>query len=113
MPTIHSERLQKLRQSLADSRVDGMLVSYLPNIFYLCGFSGSNAALLVLGTETHLFTDGRYTLQAREEAPVARVHIGRLPPSIEAANQLKRRSRSLRLGFEPAHTSQAEWLRLK
>src|SRR3954465_13975040 len=105
MPTIHSERLQKLRQSLAATRVDGMLVSYLPNIFYLCGFSGSNAALLVLSNETHLFTDGRYTLQAWEGAPDARVHIGKLLPSVEAGNQLKRRGRSVRLGFEPAHVS--------
>jgi Xaa-Pro aminopeptidase len=90
-----------------------MLVSYLPNVFYLCGFTGSNAALLVLANETHLFTDGRYTLQAQGEAPVARVHIGRMVPSVEAGNLIKRRGRVLRLGFEPAHLSQAEWVRLK
>ena len=56
-----------------------LVFTHLPNVFYLCGFTGSNAALLLLPDSLHLFTDSRYTIQAREEAPGARVHIGRGP----------------------------------
>jgi Xaa-Pro aminopeptidase len=71
--------------------------------------------LLVLPRETHLFTDGRYTVQARQEAPGARVHIGRQAATLQAARWiLRRKSRGgFRLGFDPTHVSHAEWTRLK
>ena len=49
---------------MAAASVDALLVTHLPNVFYLCGFTGSNAALIVLPGAAHLFTDGRYTIQA-------------------------------------------------
>src|SRR5687768_12871916 len=44
-----------------------MLVTSLPNIRYLTGFSGSNALVLVTPTEVYLLTDFRYKTQVREE----------------------------------------------
>jgi Xaa-Pro aminopeptidase len=63
----------------------------------------------------HLFTDGRYTVQARQEASGARVHIGRQAPVVEAAKLIlgRKRPRALRLGFDPVHLSYAEWARLR
>ena len=43
--------------------VEALLVTHLPDVRWLCGFTGSNAALVVgssLGGP-RLFTDGRYT----------------------------------------------------
>jgi Xaa-Pro dipeptidase len=51
--------------------VDLLLVTHLPNVRYLTGFSGSNA-VLVLGPDAEsdlLGTDGRYVDQAAEESP--------------------------------------------
>ena len=45
-----------------------MLVTHLPDVRYLCGFTGSNAALVLAGGRAVLFTDGRYTAQAKAEA---------------------------------------------
>ncbi len=87
----HTDRLDRLRLALDSSRCDALLVTHLPNVFYLCGFTGSNAALLVFPDQVHLFTDGRYTVQARQEAPVARVHIGRQAPAMEAAQLILQR----------------------
>jgi Xaa-Pro aminopeptidase len=43
-----------------------LLVTNLTNVFYLCGFESSNAALLVRpGGETTLYTDFRYAEEAR------------------------------------------------
>jgi len=114
MHTMHADRLDRLRHSLEASGADGLLVSHLPNVFYLCGFTGSHAALLLTAGQVHLFTDGRYTLQARQEAPTARIHIGRLPASVQAARlvALRKRRGLLLLGFDPAHLTQAEWTRV-
>ena len=43
-----------------------LLVTNLTNVFYLCGFDSSNAALLVRpGGETTLYTDFRYAESAQ------------------------------------------------
>jgi Xaa-Pro aminopeptidase len=101
-------RQQRLREELHSSRLDFLLVTHLPNIRYLCGFTGSAGALLVSAAGSRLFTDGRYTQQAREQVQGASVVIGRKSPWAAAAEQLGRvrresRSRSLRLGIEGQH----------
>jgi Xaa-Pro aminopeptidase len=51
-------------------------VSHLPNVQYLCGFTGSSAALIVRATGVAvLFTDGRYTEQAKREVAEGKVRI--------------------------------------
>src|SRR5215831_1590506 len=66
------DRLNALRKSL---KTDALLVSLPANILYLCGFSGSAGLLLVEPSRATLFTDSRYTFQAREEVHGARVAI--------------------------------------
>jgi Xaa-Pro aminopeptidase len=68
-------RIDRLRFSFAALHADALLVSHLPNIRYLCGFSGSAGLLLVEQSRSTLFTDSRYTFQAREEVSGARVRI--------------------------------------
>jgi Xaa-Pro aminopeptidase len=70
-------RIHRLRLSLLRVPADAILVSHLPNIQYLCGFSGSAAALLIETSRATLFTDSRYTFQARAEVTGARVRISR------------------------------------
>src|ERR1700752_4502676 len=74
-----SQRRERLRQRLVDAELDAMLVSDLVNVRYLCGFTGSNAALLIRAdNETPvLATDGRYRTQAAQQAPDAEIVIER------------------------------------
>jgi Xaa-Pro aminopeptidase len=60
-------RFQQLRFNMTDNKIDGIFVSYLPNIRYLTNFSGSAAALLVTENEIHFFTDDRYEEQIKKE----------------------------------------------
>lgn len=60
-------RLQKFREQLGVKKADAALVSTLINIRYLSGFTGSNALLWVDGKSSRLFTDARYTLQAKQQ----------------------------------------------
>ncbi|HEU5041984.1 MAG TPA: Xaa-Pro peptidase family protein [Gemmatimonadales bacterium] len=62
------ERQGALRAALAAEGLDALLVTHLPNIRYLTGFTGS-AALLVVGADrTVLVTDFRYAMQGPAEA---------------------------------------------
>lgn len=60
-------RLARLRASLAASALDALLVSSLPNVRWLTGFSGSNALVVVTAEECLLLTDFRYAAQVKQE----------------------------------------------
>jgi len=47
--------------------LDGLLVTYLPNIRYLTGFTGTAALLLVRKDAATLISDFRYAAQAPAE----------------------------------------------
>ncbi len=66
-------RADRLRAQLADAGCDALVVSRLPNVRYLTGFTGSAGVVLVLADELVLFTDGRYTTQSREQLTAAGV----------------------------------------
>jgi Xaa-Pro aminopeptidase len=61
------ERLAALTDALTANHLDGLLLSGLPNIRYITGFSGSNALALVTTREIHLITDFRYKTQVADE----------------------------------------------
>src|SRR5499427_4944811 len=108
-------RQQKLREHLATTRFDALLVSHLPNIRYLCGFTGSAGLLLVEQTGGIFFTDVRYDTQAHEEVRAAKVVIARKSPLAALGEFLeKRRKRSHRqtIGIESEHFTLADKKRL-
>jgi Xaa-Pro aminopeptidase len=75
-PDRRVERQAVLRGALAAEGLDGLLVTHLPNIRYLTGFTGSAALLLVRSDATVLISDYRYAAQAPVEvATVAEVEI--------------------------------------
>jgi Xaa-Pro aminopeptidase len=109
------KRQTKLRQHLVTTRFDALLVSHLPNIRYLCGFTGSAGLLFVEEKSSIFFTDVRYDTQAHEEVKGARVVIARKAP-LEALGEFlaKRRTRSRRqiVGLESDHFTISEKKRL-
>ncbi|MFO7996144.1 MAG: Xaa-Pro peptidase family protein [Dehalococcoidia bacterium] len=62
------ERLQKLRTSVVEKGLDGLLVSRPENLRYLSGFTGSPGLLFISGQHAILATDFRYVQQARGES---------------------------------------------
>jgi Xaa-Pro aminopeptidase len=95
-----SQRRARLRQRLAIANLDAMLVTDLVNVRYLSGFTGSNAALLILADDDTpvLTTDGRYVTQATAQAPDAELVIERACAPHLAARAAATGIR--RLGFE-------------
>jgi len=86
--------------------VDALLVTHLPDVRYLCGFTGSNAALVLAGNRAVLFTDGRYTAQARAEAAGTRVVIAK-KPALAVACEWVAAAGVKRCGFDAAQTTVA------
>ena len=104
-------RQKKLREQLASSRLDALLVSPLPNIRYLCGFTGSAGLLLLAEQGGVFFTDVRYDTQAREEVKGAKVVIARkalLSAIGEWVASQGKKSRIQTIGTDAEHLTVAE-----
>ena len=112
MQTITSARLKRLRQSLEAHGVSALLETHLPNVYYLSGFSGDSGALLVDASSATLFTDGRFTIQAKQEAPGirTRIHRGSL---LEAIGEHLRKKGRARVAVSPSRLTLAGWKALK
>lgn len=73
-------RIPRVRDRFAGAGIEALLVTRLPNVQYLTGFTGSAATVLLTATDALLVTDGRYKDQSAEQiaasgAP-ARVGVG-------------------------------------
>lgn len=66
-PDCYAARRRKLLGLLEEQGLEGLIVTSLPNIRYLTGFSGSSAIVVVRGSESVLLTDFRYRAQAEGE----------------------------------------------
>jgi len=96
-------RRSSLEPFFEENALDAILITDMRNIRYLCGFSGSEAALLISRGEAWFLCDSRYTAQASSEVQGAIVKecSARLETlrNIAVENELKR------IGFEASHTS--------
>ncbi len=102
----HLERVRALRKQMREQGIASMLVTHLPDVRYLCGFTGSNAALAVTAKRAAMFTDGRYTAQAKEETEGARVVIAKKSALREACVWLEE-SGAESAYFDPEQTTVA------
>ena len=96
-------RRTRLYQNIARQKLDGFLVSKQENIFYLSGFTGEDALLLMLRDKGVLFIDARFQEQAEKELPRAIKAKISNKPFTALALYIKRRGLK-RIGFEE------EWL---
>ncbi|HXR38032.1 MAG TPA: aminopeptidase P family protein [Terracidiphilus sp.] len=98
-----------MRRRLTRAGLQGLLVTHLPDLRYLCGFTGSSAALAVTRRAARLFTDGRYTTQAAEEVKAAQIVSG--SPAVAAVEWLAAQPGAEVAGFDPSWTSVADLTR--
>ena len=103
----YTQRMARLQRLLLKQGLGSLLVTDPLNWYYLTGFTGEAGLLLVEPRSVTLITDGRFTKQAREEAPALRVvaQKGGLVPS--CADLLKKRNRRV-VGFAPDQLTVAE-----
>ena len=106
----YAERQERLRGALTDTKASNALITHLPNVRYLCGFTGSAGVLAFRlkrgGMQSAFFTDGRYTTQAREEVERSRVVIAE-KPALGAALRWLSTGRAGTVAIEAEHLTVA------
>ena len=113
-------RLDRLRAAFGDHEIDALVVTTLPNVRYLTGFSGSAAVLIVTKDLAVLTTDGRYRTQSAEQlqragAADVEITIGPGAEQREAARVALDGAGAGRIGLEAGNVTwsgQRSWAEL-
>jgi Xaa-Pro aminopeptidase len=118
MPSEQRNRLKLLRRRISRSEATALVVTHLPNIRYLSGFTGSAGILIVESERATLFTDGRYAVQAPQEVKPAGVRVIIPPGGIlkAAGEQLASRSQGrskLCAAYDPNQLTVAQFKELR
>jgi Xaa-Pro aminopeptidase len=90
-----------------------LLVTHLPDLRYLSGFTGSTAALAVTRRAARLFVDGRYASQAAAEVSAAQVEVVARSLSTAAVQWMAAQPGVEFAGFDPEHSTVAHLARWK
>jgi Xaa-Pro aminopeptidase len=100
-------RLDKLRGRFDEAGIDALVVTNLPNVRYLTGFTGSAGVLVVTAGGALLTTDGRYRTQSAEQVGAAGaavdITIGPIAPQRKAVKTFV--AAAPRVGLESDHVS--------
>jgi Xaa-Pro aminopeptidase len=91
----------------------GLLVTHLPDLRYLSGFTGSSAVLAIAGRTARFFTDGRYASQAAAEVTAVPVEVVGKSLSASAVEWLAAQRSVEYAGFDPARTTIADLTKWK
>jgi Xaa-Pro aminopeptidase len=112
-----AKRIISLQKLLVKERLDGLIVSGLNNIRYLCGYTGSNGMMVVTRRQAVFYTDFRYQEQMKGEVRGCEKRV--LERDLYAAfpvAELKRMvkgKRSARIGVEESNLSLARFRMLR
>ena len=75
MSAEHAKRRRALLAEMTRRKVGCLLVTHPANWFYLTGFTGESGVLLISRDATTLVTDGRFTVQAKEETRGVKIEL--------------------------------------
>jgi Xaa-Pro aminopeptidase len=118
----YADRLKALREQLRADRLDGFVVpltdehmseyvgSYAQRLQWLTGFQGSAGSAVVLPEEAAIFTDGRYTIQVRQQVDGGQWSYQSVPETSIAQWLKDNAADGARIGYDPwLHT--ADWVK--
>jgi Xaa-Pro aminopeptidase len=109
----YADRLQALRAQLKRDRLDGFVVpltdehmseyvgAYAQRLAWLTGFQGSAGSAVVLSSEAAIFTDGRYTLQVRQQVSADQWQYVSVPATSMAGWLGEHAPDGGRIGYDP------------
>ncbi|NCP11928.1 MAG: aminopeptidase P family protein [Sphingomonadales bacterium] len=115
-------RLGLLRAELAGRGLDGFVVpitdehmseyvgSYAQRMAWLTGFQGSAGSTVVLADEAAVFTDGRYTIQVRQQVPGELYDYIGVPASSPAEWLVKHAKPGMKIGYD-AWLHSIDWVK--
>ena len=104
MSSPHKIRRKALDQLISEAKLDALVITHPANWYYLTGFTGEAGVLIVSDGVATLITDGRFTIQARQETSSIRL-VQQKGSLMESTGRLLREKAIKRVGFDPAQTS--------
>jgi len=118
----YADRLAALREQLKADKLDGFVVpltdehmseyvgSYAQRLEWLTGFKGSAGSAVVLPEDAAIFTDGRYTIQVRQQVSPTEWSYQSVPETSVAKWLQENAPGGARIGYDPwLHTS--DWVK--
>ncbi len=111
--TTHRARIAALRAQLAQQSLDGFIVpltdehmseyvgTYARRLEWLTGFEGSAGSAVVLSDRAAMFTDGRYTLQVRQQVDGGIYAFRPVPAESPASWLAEEAPAGARIGYDP------------
>lgn len=108
-----SKHLPLLRAELQKQSLDGFVIphddeyqneyipAYAERLMWATGFSGSAGAAIVMKDKAAIFSDGRYTLQVRQQADDKFFDYEDIPATSPAAWLKENAPRGARIGYDP------------
>ncbi len=100
-----------IEKIIRQAKVDALLLLSLENIRYLCGFTGSDGALIATLQERTFLSDSRYEEQAQEE--IRNAGFKKYQQKIDGLAQFLKGLRIKRLGFESSAMTYEDYEKLK
>jgi Xaa-Pro aminopeptidase len=100
MSSVHAKRRNAVQAEVARRKADCLLITHPANWYYLTGFTGESGALVVSPRGTTLITDGRFTVQAKEETSGIRIELQKGALYTAVAEFLKRKKLA-RAAYDP------------
>lgn len=104
------QRLEKLRALMSEKNLDAFVLTVderanSESCYYISGFRGSSAGLIITMNDAHLITDGRYTTQAKQQSPFTITIQSEVPMLKYIADNITGK----RIGFEAKKISYADY----
>lgn len=113
MPDNRRARFAALTGLLDEQHIDAIVLTSLPNIRYLTGFSGTSAIAVVTPSDIQLVTDFRYEVQAADEVgDFARIRIEPVSLWTGLWSVFQKLQSVEVIGFESAHIFHRDFERL-
>lgn len=94
-----NKRIELLRKKLAAENLDALIITNMPQVRYLTGFSGSSGVLVVTPKSADFVTDFRYSDQAKAQVRGATVTISSGDSFSTIKDQSTLKAKNLRVGF--------------
>lgn len=101
------DRIITLRQKMSENQLDAIIVSKPENRYYLTGFTGTSGLLLITHSRAILFTDFRYSEQAKIQTNVEIVEFKE--DVVALIKEVLEQTDSNNIGFEDGYITYSKY----
>jgi Xaa-Pro aminopeptidase len=70
-----NDRIKRLQKILKDENLDAFLITYLPHVRYLSGYTGSNGIMVITLNSSSFLTDFRYKEQSKKQVKGSKITV--------------------------------------